>query len=423
MIREERPVIDFEKIKNTFCASLWTQFFIHNDGSLKLCCESYIPLIKDDGLKYINASDLGDINMILNSKFLKEIRRAVIKNEWHKSCFKCREIENKNGVSLRNVLNKMFEESIPQILNSTADDGSVDPKISGVIIRFGNLCNLKCRMCTPAASINIIGDMEKIYGGISAKKVRQYYDYKWSGDPETWEKLRNLIPDLKFVTLEGGEPLIIDKTFKFLEECVKTGHSQDIIVRYTTNMTVIPTGIEKLWKNFKNIALTCSIDGYGELNSYIRYPSKWEIIDHNLRMLDKNHKEFNLDYIAINLAVQVYNIFHLGEVLEYLFSNFNFIIPVPHFILLDNPDYLSCKILPPEMKKKAADYLNIIKEKYAGKAPASMNYPACIDSIIHYMNSEQKDNLVPVFIEMNNRWDKLRKQDVLKIAPELEGLY
>ena len=36
------------------------------------------------------------------------------------------------------------------------------------------------------------------------------------------------------------------------------------------------------WKKFKKVILVASIDGYKDINEYIRFPSKWSAIEKNI---------------------------------------------------------------------------------------------------------------------------------------------
>lgn len=217
--------------------------------------------------------------------------------------------------------------------------------------------------------------------------------------------------------------MINPSMIRFLNKCIETGYSHNMVINYITNATIIPHGIEKLWREFKHIQLVLSLDGYGEMNSYIRYPSNWEIINFNLKKLDRYHEIYNIEVMTINTVVQVYNVFYLDELMEYITGEFEFLNPVPDLSALDFPNYLSCKILPLEMKEEAKKYLIQTRDKYIEKIPERYHFSLSIfDYFIEHMYSEQNDNLIPTFIDITERWDKLRKQDILKIAPKLKDL-
>ena len=54
-----------------------------------------------------------------------------------------------------------------------------------------------------------------------------------------------------------------------LEKIVEQGYAKNIKLRYHTNATITPSNkIFELWKEYKYIDLSMSIDSYEEKNSY-----------------------------------------------------------------------------------------------------------------------------------------------------------
>ena len=68
-----------------------------------------------------------------------------------------------------------------------------------------------------------------------------------------------------------------------------------MILFYTTNLTVLKDELFDLWSQFGHIYLGVSIDGYGEVDDYIRYPSKWEKLEKNIKTVSKWRKELSMD--------------------------------------------------------------------------------------------------------------------------------
>jgi glutamate-1-semialdehyde 2,1-aminomutase len=69
---------------------------------------------------------------------------------------------------------------------------------------------------------------------------------------------------------------------------------------------------------FNRVVLFASIDGFGPMQEYIRYPSKWQQIDKNLNKLVEKTK----DNITINVSpvIQSTNLGLITELFEYLES-------------------------------------------------------------------------------------------------------
>ena len=59
-----------------------------------------------------------------------------------------------------------------------------------------------------------------------------------------------------------GEPLIIEEHKESLRSLVKNNKAKNIRLEYNTNLTTIPDEVFELWKNFKEIRIAASIDGF-----------------------------------------------------------------------------------------------------------------------------------------------------------------
>ena len=154
-----------EDKKCTFCPLPWNSINLRNNGDLRICCNtnSYSPqrgiMRKEDGTIYNAGRD--DWNTARNAPILKEVRASMLKGEWHPECERCRQ-EEVNGIRSRREYEhddwaKWFGNYIDydKAAAITDADGTMDveqQEINFVDIRYGNFCNLKCRMCGPTDS-------------------------------------------------------------------------------------------------------------------------------------------------------------------------------------------------------------------------------------------------------------------------------
>ena len=253
-------------------------------------------------------------------------------------------------------------------VKDTAEDGTITKPSVYFDIRFGNLCNLKCRSCGPTDSSEWYDDHVKLWGKtydettgtvqLEKNKKGRYQPtvdiYNWHESESFWTQFEKLIPNIQHIHTVGGEPLLIDQQFTFLEKCVEMGHAHHISVEYNTNLTTIPARAWDLWKHFKVIKLGISIDGIEEVNDYVRFPSKWENIKKNLEKIDNSEGNFTVWWAA---TIMVYNIWTMPEMFRWkLNKNFKRInagknqpIIVPH--PLHRPHFLNVQMLPPEAKQ------------------------------------------------------------------------
>ena len=205
-------------------------------------------------------------------------------------------------------------------------------------IRNTNQCNLKCRYCGP------------------------HFSDKWASElgiamplQSSTVPLDTITEDLKQVYFTGGEPLLSKDHWDILEHIVRTQDASKITLRYNTNLTTVKyknVDVEKLWNQFKQVQIGCSIDAVGKPLEYIRSGSKWHTIDKNIRQLIKNPKL----QIRLTPVVSIMNIWWLDHLYNYAIELGITVEP----IVLTGPDYLSLNVMPDELKHQALHILSRI---------------------------------------------------------------
>jgi len=299
----------FEKIKITegfFCPAPFMHTYLNvSKDQMKMCCmgrmirtrfsESSSGIPVRDRLK----------EFFYNDEQLLQIRKKLLKGEEPLECHACGDRERKGWSSDRlEYLNR--------------DGGQEDQKITFDIkygneykqplaldIRPGNVCNLKCRMCDPGNSSEIFKELDQ------NPNLDQYYRGEdWRGRTKnTSTDLIKFLSSIDFKLIKrlnilGGEPTVDPDTIAFLEKLVEKGNTDlDLII--TSNCT----NFNKHWqlfKQFKNLNVCASLDGTGKTYEYIRTNAKWKPVINNVHSLLKLD---NLQYLSINLVLQMYNIF------------------------------------------------------------------------------------------------------------------
>ena len=403
------------------------------NGRIQVCCssEEYPNSIRrDDGLPF-KITDHASDEEIMNSKFMKDLRLQMLKEEWPSFCKRCQLTEATGGVSRRLSENERFEKELSSLIKKTETDGTIPVEVKSVDMRLGNICNLACRMCNPRSSSAWIKDWLKVdqhHFVVSEEEFTSFSHFDWFKSEKLFENFKSQVSSIKYLHFAGGEPLFVPEMLRFLEICVDSGHSKSIELSYNTNITVIPEKLKTLWPKFKGVKLLCSIDAYGERNDFIRYPSKWDTIHQNLKDLDVHFKEYGLKEVLIAATVQVYNILKLEELVTYLFENFKHITPIPHFVDLHVPNYYNTQILPLDLKLKAKSQLEAIFKKYgaliqSGKLPATYTpFLMTIKGSINHMMAVNKQEFIPLFLRASLSKSKLRNEDLFSKIPELREL-
>ena len=416
-----------EPSRHSFCVLPWMHRFVNLGGEVQLCCtaeEFDHSYIRQDNNKPINVTDGLSDEQIDATRHMRDIRLAMLKGDWPAACERCRLTEETGGCSRRQAENRHFNKHVPWVLENTDKQGYAPVHIRSRDYRLGNLCNLRCRMCHPRASKLLLDEWNEVARPrlrVSAKEATEYENMTWFHNEQLWDDFSAHCHDLEHLHFAGGEPLIIPEVQKALEICVEQGIAGNIELTFNTNMTKIPARHRELWPQFKSVNLFCSIDAFGELNDYIRYPAKWTRLARNLDIIDQQHEELNLGSATLSVTVQIYNILNLHELIEYCRVHFSFIRTVPNLVHLSVPDYFDVQHLPDELKQLATERLKTLRASLvlAGETEG-LNQ---IDSVLTYLGmGEHSPYLMSEFKRVTTTFDRLRGEDITELVPELSPL-
>lgn len=385
-------------MSKTFCPLPWTHLATHPHGVVSLCCEASNVGAASHSHNLINGrkifktlnTEKYDFKIIHNSELFKKTRKSMLEGEIPEPCKKCYQLESMGLESKRiresNRLNFKYEDA----LKITDTHGSIfEIDFEFIELRLGNHCNLACRTCNPYSSTKLKTDWIKIHGEQSFNLNQQLFD--WPFDDNFWTKLNANSKKLRYVYINGGEPLLLDKHKKFLQLLIDRDDAKNIQLNYSTNGTTVKEIYENLWKEFKLIEISVSIDDLEERNSYIRYPSSWQDIMKFLSWLeDIKNRNQNIRY-SILQTVSLMNVYYMPEFYDY-FNGKNLVVS-HNFV--SEPDYFNISNLPQDIKGKI---LNKIK-----------NYPFYND-VMNLMNLNRSEEKFNKFIEITKNFDLIRNQ-------------
>lgn len=449
-------------MSKTWCPLPWISQAVRNNGDIRVCChaspsKSKGLLKKEDGTTYNAVSD--DLEEARNSSTIKKIRLDMLEGKHPSACIRCETEEKSNILSRRQYETKNWQNfySAEKAKTDTAKDGAVNPSKAPLVyydLRFGNRCNLKCRMCGPTDSDLWYSDHVKVWntnsfqdshGPVKLTKQKnglyktENHDYDWVDSPSFWKQMKKKAADIRHLYTVGGEPLLIDKHYELLEAIIKYGDPRQVTIEYNTNLTLLPEKALKLWKLFKQIRVGISIDSCGAVNDYIRYPSRFKKIEKNMDIIDKSFNNM-LSWIAT--TVSAYNIFHLPDLIQWKiqkkFIKINHItshVPILTTHPLHTPHYLNVKMLPKDYKDQVTKKFNQfthsfpswLKTQEVSKKDSLRLIPAAkkmLKGYADYMNSENWSHLTPQFWKYTCSLDKIRKEKLKDMIPELyQSLY
>ena len=441
----------------TFCVLPWIHFATRPNGDMRLCCNANssgagtdheIGLVKNETGRPANFGRETPMSA-WNNEYMKDVRLTMLEGKIPASCAKCHK-EEFNGVASKRIweTGTWVEDGIdlPELIKQTEEDGTVPESLVYLDLRLGHTCNLKCIMCSPHDSSMWVADHKKVYPIFQAKELKEQmawnsdtFDNYWYENPDFWKEMYAQIPNLKQVYFAGGEPLLIKEHKLFLEEIIRQGYADKILVRYNTNGLLVNDEIIELWKKFKKVKVGFSIDAVGDRNYYIRYPSDWDTIERNLHKLDNTPNNIQ---VSIATAIQILNIKHLPELAKWKIQqnfkkvNFENVTDgieagggIINMHLLYIPTFLSIRCLPEydkeEIRKSFADLATWLYANYRQDEDFWKQNPygwKRWQAVLDFMDAEDHTAQLPAFVEYIEKMEAVRGTEFVNTFPELAHL-
>src|SRR6056300_1651176 len=203
-------------MSKSYCAKLWNHQYVHMSGSIRYCCATMENLRDKRGNRlHINNDSLENA---WNSDDIKEARLKMIKGESVPACVKCVQQEERGYQSMRE------ERDMEYNFSRTEKDGSVGHASTSMELHFGNMCNLKCKMCGQQYSNQIgkellqIGEQDpdwlkwvtKESGNVNIWTNNLSAEYRWFKNSKIKNKLFDyMAKHINDFNVIGGEPTII----------------------------------------------------------------------------------------------------------------------------------------------------------------------------------------------------------------------
>ncbi len=409
-----------DRMSDSFCVLPWMHLFVDGHGYYYNCCFGIATdaYSKDKSGSIIKASEPNSILNHWNSQAMQELRQSFNRNEKSGACARCWQIEETGTESFRMIANS--EYPIPEKERTV----QAEPIFRYVDLRFGNLCNLACRMCIPYNTRKLFDEYTELY---NADAVAPYRNMNWFESPHFWEELHQYRHHFRKIHLAGGEPLLIKDCWNFLRKLSEDDCAKNITLSYNTNLSKIPPEAKEIWPRFKNVVLIVSMDAVGPANEFIRYPQSWADFDRNLRTIENEYDAYNIRTCQVQVTVQAYNLKRIEEICEYM-AGFRRVLSYPLFNFLFEPEYLSPHVLPEAYREEAIAEI----ETYTAKVQNGWNnlHPmkrdplvAGLKGMVSYLRGPEKSHLFRQFQRHNDIFDRHRGQRILDFLPELAPVY
>ena len=397
-------------MSKTFCSLPWIHLATHPHGGVTLCCiadhtnsESRAKNFDENGNPIWLTLGKDSIDDIMNSDYYKQTRLQMLNDEIPKACERCF-IEEQNGIrSKRLEENENYKDfTIENAKSITDGSGKIKVPMKFVELRLGNLCNVKCRSCNPASSTKWVKEykeLEKNFDFVTS--YRWVDDFSWIENDKFWDDLFDNSDELEMIYINGGEPTLVKKHWEYLDKLVEKDMAKNISLWYSINMTNLPPKTFDIWKKFKNVRVSCSIDDIDKRNLYLRYPTQWKSV---LKNLDLLLDEKYLD-VSVCQTISFLNVFYMDEFYDYFHNHKKLHV---HQNMVYDPQFLSPWILPIEIKQDIIDRC----EKVMNKAD--------FDIFKSYMmNNKSDEKLLQQGIEYNEYLDGTRNENMKETFKEL----
>ena len=308
------------------CAAPLTSVAIKPNGRLRPCCwwtDDREPRLEDTGIKQYIWNDLAEI--------YKDMERGV----WPRGCNKCNTTQKSRY--------DHYERRYPNARREPQRLRTMD-------LRFGTLCNASCITCSSTNS-NYFYKVKS--QGLYLTPEHIPFDSQskidaYEAEQDWWKKPRNIkdllenLDTVDHLYVTGGEPTINPMFHSILEHLHGQGRTDSVSIEINTNGTNLNSRFKQLIQPFKKLVLF-SIDGYGDLNNAMRYPTKFSAVSKNILAYSDIDSGLG-DQVIVTPTVCVFNFFRLTELFDWCKHNS---IEVTHQLnVLNRPNWQSLSQLP-----------------------------------------------------------------------------
>lgn len=300
----------------SFCVLPFIERYQNLDGKNYLCCESKISI--------------GDIDSVEST----ELRTKIYNGEKIPHCSQCYLSEQNNHISARQreSINWLKDSDVKEYIDNWKP--STELKTFYYDIRFNNKCNLGCVSCDPVSSSLIAKEL---------KINTSTYPLNFNIDH---------CLNAKKIYLAGGEPLIIEEFVSLISKIAESDYQPELVIN--TNLTKVNDKLRSMLSKIRNLCLTISVDAYGSVNEYHRWPMAWSKFLNNLEWA--NSIGCTIRFNSVVDAVTVVNIHQLQEIEHYADQW--------HLSILSSPVALQVKNLPHFLKQQVLTNFNNITNSH-----------------------------------------------------------
>ena len=400
------------KPSKSFCILPFVHLYSSTDGEVRPCC------IADSFKDKPNLKD--GIESAFNSVSMKKLRHDMMEGRRNLVCNVCYKNEDNNIPSSREMYNESIDREFT--IPSINEDFSTTTDFQYIDIRFSNLCNFKCVMCTHEFSSQWYEDM-----GFEDPNLKDGNYQKWNTkiiniSNNILDELKPHLSKIKKIYFAGGEPLIMKENYQMLKFVLNNAHNPSdkdngIELYYNTNLSTLSyKGDEylKYWKKFKKVYLSISCDGLGEVGEYQRVGFKSEKLLNKLNIIKETfiasspNTSERFGY-GFQYTVTPLNVFHIFDFIDFMFENeyitdynqIRFFNAFGYYSLTNLSDiektkiesFLKSKIVNYKNTQFSHDVLNLIKTMNNGDVVEPLDK---VKRFTEYLDKKNNQNYIDI---------------------------
>jgi sulfatase maturation enzyme AslB (radical SAM superfamily) len=313
----------------------WTHTYVSPQTERRMCCASREPA--QNFQQYIDTdSGTGEYRPITleqhwNSEHMRSVRLRMMAGETLPECEVCNH-KLLNTDVYRDYFWHLFRHRYDDVWSTTDKSGATTMRPVSWDYRFTNLCNFKCRHC---------GDM---LSSAWESEQRQHRMIDWSNPKNNWMRpeIRSEISQFQDSVIEqefaaavergdveeiywvGGEPLMYEQHWRYMQRIIELGHGPQVYARYNTNLSRIRhRGVDlftDILAHIRDWQICASLDGTAHIGEYIRDGldySTW--IQNYQRGLDhrQHRRQMRIDFtLTLPGMLDIHNVVRLADELD-----------------------------------------------------------------------------------------------------------
>lgn len=279
-----------------------------------MCCASREPA--QNFTQYIDtAGGTGEYRPVTldqhwNSEHMRSVRRRMLAGETLPECDVCNS-KLLNTSVYRDYFGHLFSHKLPEVYATTDASGATTMQPVSWDYRFSNLCNFKCRTCGDMLS-SAWETEQKTHGMVDLansknnwmvpsirREISRYQDTQIESEfSDAVEQHR--VEEVYWV---GGEPLMYEQHWRYMQRIVELGDGGRVYARYNTNLSRIDYRGCNLYSDIldhiRDWQICASIDGTGATGEYIRTGLDYQQFCRNFEQgleHQRNRRQMRLDF-------------------------------------------------------------------------------------------------------------------------------